>query len=179
MPAGWSLPHSNLPYSLLPIVIVLLQYDYPDVNFIKCTETGSRFLIALLSPVELMAWQPKWQWNSQCDNMTFMLVHCWYVVTRVCRPADYRHLGVRPSVTESTVSMSIQELYYAMYLSHYIMKTNTVEGGGCMSKKIGLWAHNPSLVQMMACRLISIKPLSGPMVPCCPLNPQEQASVKF
>ena len=36
-----------------------------------------------------------------------------------------------------------------------------------------------ALVQMMACRLFSAKPLSKPMLGFCLLHPQEQSSVKF
>ena len=37
----------------------------------------------------------------------------------------------------------------------------------------------PSSVQIMACRLIGAKPLSGPMLAYCQLDPWEQTSVKF
>ena len=36
-----------------------------------------------------------------------------------------------------------------------------------------------SLVQVMACRLSGAKPLPGPMLPYCQLNPEEQILVKF
>ena len=37
----------------------------------------------------------------------------------------------------------------------------------------------PSLVQIMACRLVSAKPLSEPMLPYCQLDHKEHNSVKF
>ena len=37
----------------------------------------------------------------------------------------------------------------------------------------------PSLVQMMACRLVGAKPLSEPMLKNCQLDPKEQNSVKI
>ena len=37
----------------------------------------------------------------------------------------------------------------------------------------------PTLVQIMACRLYSVKPLSKPMLPYCQLDPEEHISVKF
>ena len=37
----------------------------------------------------------------------------------------------------------------------------------------------PSLVQIMACRLVGAKLLSGPMLEYCLLDPMEQISMKF
>ena len=37
----------------------------------------------------------------------------------------------------------------------------------------------PTLLQIMACRLVIVKPLSEPMLTFCQLDPKEQYSAKF
>ena len=49
-----------------------------------------------------------------------------------------------------------------------------------MTKSSYIHQYNiPTLVQIMACRLFSTKPISEPMLAYCQLDPWEQSSVKF
>ena len=39
--------------------------------------------------------------------------------------------------------------------------------------------YRSALVQIMACRLLGVKPLSEPMLGYCQLDPKEQTSLKY
>ena len=124
-------------------------------------------------------WLRHFLWN--CPNMNVIGLHWWSVNPDFCRHMaslghnELMHNWCNSSALAMELRLFLRPDIQMIYMVHWIRHINSLRPSDAYIRHQTV----PSSVQIKACCLVAIKPLSEPMLDYYELDPWKHTSVKF